>query len=327
MIISNKFNGYVAGRRTYHTGMEPILIGAALGGGASALQGGDPIKGALMGGVTGGIGSAASAALPSLFGSTAATAAVPAAAETAAAIAPSAINSAAASPLSSLASGPGNWLGAYGDLAGAQSMAPIAQSMAPVAQQAANPFSVLGQEAPGFKTGLLSIPPSSSSKGLMDIWSGLSPEKKMLYGGVGGLGLLSMMQRKNVPGQTPYNGPLSKINYDPSQYTPQFAKGGIAEFAKGGIADLGSYSDGGRLLKGPGDGMSDNIPATIAQKQPARLADGEFVVPADVVSHLGNGSTDAGAKQLYAMMDRIRSARTGRKKQGRKINPKKLLPA
>ena len=96
--------------------------------------------------------------------------------------------------------------------------------------------------------------------------------------------------------------------------------------AAGGIANLGGYSDGGRLLKGPGDGMSDNIPATIGGKQPARLADGEFVVPADVVSHLGNGSTDAGAKQLYAMMDKVRTARTWRKAQGKQINPKKYMP-
>jgi hypothetical protein len=97
--------------------------------------------------------------------------------------------------------------------------------------------------------------------------------------------------------------------------------------AGGGISALGGYSDGGRLLKGPGDGMSDNIPAQIGQKQPARLADGEFVVPADVVSHLGNGSTDAGAKQLYKMMDRIRAARTGNKHQGKQINPNKFTPA
>ena len=93
-----------------------------------------------------------------------------------------------------------------------------------------------------------------------------------------------------------------------------------------GIGHLGGYSDGGRLLKGPGDGMSDNIPASIADKQPARLADGEFVIPADVVSHLGNGSTDAGAKQLYLMMDKIRKARTGNEKQGKQINPSKFLP-
>jgi hypothetical protein len=97
------------------------------------------------------------------------------------------------------------------------------------------------------------------------------------------------------------------------------------DFAMGG--SIGGYSDGGRMLKGPGDGMSDSIPATIGKRQPARLADGEFVVPADVVSHLGNGSTDAGAKKLYAMMDRVRKARTGTKKQGKQIRPQKFMPA
>lgn len=80
-------------------------------------------------------------------------------------------------------------------------------------------------------------------------------------------------------------------------------------------------------LDGPGDGMSDSIKATIDGHQPARLADGEFVIPADVVSHLGNGSSKAGAKMLYAMMDRIRHARTGNKKQGKQIDAKKYLPA
>ena len=73
--------------------------------------------------------------------------------------------------------------------------------------------------------------------------------------------------------------------------------------------------------------MSDNIPASIGRKQPARLADGEFVVPADVVCGLGNGSTDAGARQLYAMMDKVRKARTGKKTQGREINARKYMPA
>jgi hypothetical protein len=95
--------------------------------------------------------------------------------------------------------------------------------------------------------------------------------------------------------------------------------------ARGGLADLGGYSDGGRMLKGPGDGMSDSIPGIIGRKQPARLADGEFVVPADVVSHLGNGSTDAGARRLYAMMDRARQARTGKKKQAPAVNADKIL--
>jgi hypothetical protein len=97
-------------------------------------------------------------------------------------------------------------------------------------------------------------------------------------------------------------------------------------YAQGGLADLGGYAAGGKLLKGPGDGMSDSIVANIGGQQPARLADGEFVIPADVVSHLGNGSTDAGAKHLYKMMDKIRKARTGNPKQGKQINADKFLP-
>ena len=97
-------------------------------------------------------------------------------------------------------------------------------------------------------------------------------------------------------------------------------------YAGGGDVALGSYSDGGRLTRGPGDGMSDSIPANIANAQPARLADGEFLVPADVVSHLGNGSTDAGAKALYSMMDKVRQKRTGRKAQGKQINPYRYMP-
>jgi len=83
----------------------------------------------------------------------------------------------------------------------------------------------------------------------------------------------------------------------------------------------------GGYLNGAGDGMSDSIPATIEGKQPARLADGEFVVPADVVSHLGNGSSKAGSKRLYAMLDKVRHARTGNKKQGKEIKPEKYMPA
>jgi hypothetical protein len=95
-----------------------------------------------------------------------------------------------------------------------------------------------------------------------------------------------------------------------------------------GLFGMG-YAEGGtpRFLSGGGDGMSDSIPATINDKQPARLADGEFVIPADVVSHIGNGSSKAGAKQLYSMMDKVRKARTGRKSQGKQINPRKYLPA
>jgi hypothetical protein len=97
--------------------------------------------------------------------------------------------------------------------------------------------------------------------------------------------------------------------------------GGIHSLRSGGKPAKGGYLDGA------GDGMSDSIPATIEGKQPARLADGEFVIPADVVSHLGNGSTKAGAKRLYAMLDKVRTARTGTKKQGKKINADKYLTA
>jgi len=90
-------------------------------------------------------------------------------------------------------------------------------------------------------------------------------------------------------------------------------------FAKGGLPP--------RFLQGAGDGMSDSIKARIGGVQEARLADGEFVVPADVVSHLGNGSSKAGAKKLYAMMDKIRKARTGRTRQAPEVNPNKYMPA
>ena len=94
-----------------------------------------------------------------------------------------------------------------------------------------------------------------------------------------------------------------------------------------GISSLGGYSDGGRLLKGPGDGVSDSIPASIGNRQPARLADGEFVVPARIVSELGNGSTDAGARKLYEMMDRVKHARSKAKDIAADTKASKYLPA
>lgn len=120
--------------------------------------------------------------------------------------------------------------------------------------------------------------------------------------------------------------PMGRINLTPPGTKSK--DGDVTEAAQGGIMGLGGYAAGGnpRLLKGPGDGMSDNIPATIAGKQPARLADGEFVIPADVVSHLGNGSTEAGAKKLHQMMTNVRKARTGNPKQGKQINPNKYMP-
>lgn len=95
----------------------------------------------------------------------------------------------------------------------------------------------------------------------------------------------------------------------------QFNEGGIVGYANGG------------LTAGPGDGMSDDIPAVIAGEQPAALSPGEFVVPADVVSDMGNGSSRAGARQLYAMMDRVRKARGGSVEQPKAINTRKMMPA
>ena len=100
--------------------------------------------------------------------------------------------------------------------------------------------------------------------------------------------------------------------------------------AAGGLGNLGGYSDGGRLLRGPGDGISDSIPATIGGRQPARLADGEFVVPARIVSEIGNGSTEAGARKLYQMMDRVQNARkktTGKQQVAANPRAEQYLPA
>jgi hypothetical protein len=99
--------------------------------------------------------------------------------------------------------------------------------------------------------------------------------------------------------------------------------------AGGGLAGLNAFKAGGspRFLKGGGDGMSDDIPAMIGKQQKAALSDGEFVVPADVVSHLGNGSSRAGAKKLYSMMDNIRQARTGKKRQAPEVKPDRYMPA
>lgn len=97
-----------------------------------------------------------------------------------------------------------------------------------------------------------------------------------------------------------------------------YAAGGLAMLAKGGAP---------RYLDGASDGMADKIPARIDDGQEARLSHGEFVIPADVVGHLGNGNSEAGATRLYDMMERIRKARTGNPKQGKQINPNKFLPS
>ena len=143
------------------------------------------------------------------------------------------------------------------------------------------------------------------------------------YGGAFAMGgPVEAMSAANVYDMQNARGGVSDMGIDNST--------GMQKFARGGISDLGDYSDGGRLLRGPGDGVSDSIPAVIANKQPARLADGEFVVPARIVSELGNGSTEAGARKLYAMMDRVQKARgktVGKGRVARNTRADKYLPA
>lgn len=128
----------------------------------------------------------------------------------------------------------------------------------------------------------------------------------------------------------PYQQPMSENVVTGPQDAAIDPFTGAERMARGGISHLGDYSDGGRLLRGPGDGVSDSIPAMIGNKRPARLADGEFVIPARIVSELGNGSTEAGARKLYAMMDRVQRARrktTGKNRVAANTRADKHLPA
>ena len=321
MLIPNKFNGYRRdGTRNLYIGggvgeaalLQAMMTGAAVGGGSSLIQGKDPLQGALLGGLMGGAGGA-------MFGSAGA-----AAGEAASAVPGAAAAETAAVLPEAISAQTGSGIGALNP-----DFAPLPGT----AGAGAPGTSMLGSN-PAVQYSIDSMPATAPSvaapQGMFDrasqAFSNLTPKQQLLAGGAGiaGLGMISDQMRGGVPKKKEYSGALSQYRFDPSAYRPYgFARGGQT----GGIASLGGYSDGGRMLKGPGDGMSDSIPARIGRKQPARLADGEFVVPADVVSHLGNGSTDAGAKQLYSMMNKVRKARTGNPKQGRQIQPRKYLPA
>jgi len=333
---------------------EAMLLGAAMGGGSAALTGGDPLKGAFIGGLTGGAGAGISGALSGAAagteaalatagaGTQAATSAIPAATSAV----PSAAVPAATSPL--LAGGPMSAADTF--RASISSASPAASASIPGGTIAPN----VGSFTPPAATGGISNLPAADPQTLTGGMAKFASDPLASIKANKGIALASALQgatgaRKEVDEPGEYNGPLKRFRYNPDMYRPAFAEGGIANlatggydrvvgdppmspigFARGGISNLGSYSDyaqGGRMLKGPGDGMSDSIPASISGKRPARLADGEFVVPADVVSHLGNGSTDAGAKQLYAMMSQVRQARTGSKRQGKEINPRRFVPA
>lgn len=122
---------------------------------------------------------------------------------------------------------------------------------------------------------------------------------------------------RSVPDVQMTGSPLVQAN-QPTTTQPATQQATTTVPAETGMA-------GGGFLKGRGDGMSDEIKATINEKQPARLSDGEFVIPADVVAHLGNGSSKAGAQKLYDMMARVRKARTGKTEQAPEINPNKFV--
>ena len=339
---------------------EAMLLGAAMGGGSAAITGGDPLKGALLGGLTGGVGSGIGGALGGAAGTEAAlaTAGTEAATNTA---------MANALPVSNMVANPistGLTQIPAGQSFAQASQAANAATASNAAMNQALPLTgnlgISGLEAAGTSP-LIPTPPVSSAvpptggtftegmaKFANDPMASLQANK-FTAAGAGLAGAIGGREEMEKPGE--YDGPLKRFKFNPDTYRPSFyaAEGGITDLAaggydrmvgeepmypsnmaRGGISDLGSYSDyarGGRMLKGPGDGMSDSIPASIAGKRPARLATEEFVVPADVVSHLGNGSSDAGAKQLYAMMDRVRTARTGRKSQGREISPQKYMAA
>ena len=342
---------------------EAMLLGAAMGGGSAALTGGDPLKGALLGGLTGGVGSGIGGALGGAAGGAEAAALGSAGTEMATNAAmsnalpvsnmianpvstgltqiPAGQSFAQASQLANTTSGVNAAMNQALPLTGNLGSAGIsglpAASTSPFIPAA--PPMVPPPPAPTFGEGMAKFAsdPMASLKA-----NPFTAASAGLAGAIGG--------REDPYSPEEYNGPLKRfrLSSDYRGVTP-YAEGGIADLAAGGydrmvgeepmyqqamaaggISNLGSYSDyarGGRMLKGPGDGMSDSIPASIGGKRPARLATEEFVVPADVVSHLGNGSSDAGAKQLYAMMDRVRTARTGRKSQGREISPQKYMAA
>ena len=334
---------------------EAAMLGAVMGGGSAMLTGGDPLKGALMGGLTGGIGGAVSPALSAMTAPTAATLAptiAPAVAE--AAIAPTIANQGIATLASGLPAttaqgilttiAPGSMVAPSAVSTAVAPVASVAPSVIPPAtsQSFGNILGSGSSTLPGIPT---TPPPSTFMEGMAkfakDPMASLMDNK---FTAAGSALAGANAGKKKKEEEEKYAGPLSRFRFNPDTYSPaSYADGGITSLggydrmvgeqpmyqamARGGIANLGSYSDGGRMLKGPGDGMSDSIPANIAGKRPARLADGEFVIPADVVSHLGNGSTDAGAKQLYAMMAKVRKARTGSKAQGREINPHQYMAA
>jgi hypothetical protein len=345
---------------------EAMLIGAITGAGTSAVTGGDPLKGALLGAAGGGLGAGvAGATTGATAGTTAgATGTTAAAAPTAAAGTATAAPTAAGLDATltavpdfsgTVGMNPNTGAGVISDYSGTVGLNPNTGAGLDATLTAApadysgtvgmNPNT--GAGAVTDYSGTVGLNPNTGAGSVPDLESAkegqkLFPNISELYGrnpvlmpaasGAVTSAAFNPFEPEEEE-EEEYSGALKDFKYTRSGYTPYraAASGGLMDTAvarrlmSGG--QLGSYSDGGQALQGPGDGMSDSIPGVIGGAQPARLADGEFVVPADVVSGIGNGSTDAGSRQLYAMMDKIREARTGRAKQAPEINPRKMMPA
>jgi hypothetical protein len=343
---------------------EAMLIGAITGGATSAATGGDPLKGALLGATTGGVGAGVAGATTGATAGTTAGATGTAAGTTAATGTTAAGSTAglefanAASPEFLASQGVGTSF-TPADVAslGPSQLPPGTITYAPndpgfiPTDAAKTPSASLAQTPEAANLGSLNDGTGGVDAATNNnfqpgtVTSGTPAENPMFPNinkfyaanpiaapaGAGALASALGDTKRDKEEEEEYSSQLDRFTYNPDTYVARAASGGLMDTAvarrlmSGG--QLGSYSDGGQALQGPGDGMSDSIPGVIGGAQPARLADGEFVVPADVVSGIGNGSTDAGSRQLYAMMDKIREARTGRTKQAPEINPRRMMPA
>ena len=314
---------------------EAMLISAAVGGATSAATGGDPLKGALLGAAGGAaFGGLAGAAGGSATGTAAAgTGTAAAGTGTAAGATGTAAGTAGGAELANLA-GLGDTGVALETIGSGSTLQSLAQTPSAIMDPALSgtagvPTVTNTNFAPGTTTSNV----AAQQKMFPKIAEFYAKNPIAAPAGIGAVSasLGSMPEPYKEPR---YKGPLSRFRYDPDKYRRYAASGGLMETAPAsrmmGGGQLGSYSDGGQLLKGreaDSNGMNDDIPASIEGAQPALLADGEFVVPADVVSGLGNGSTEAGARQLYEMMDKVREARTGRTRQAPEIDARKMMPA
>jgi len=323
-------NYFVPGLGTMMGGISNAAAAGLLTGGVGALA-----TGSLQKGLMAGLGAYGGASLAGSLGAAGAGAGAGAAApivEAAPGI-PTQAATDAASGAANQVSGASQWhsIGNAGAGAGANAVTPsITDRLVAGAKDFMKaPLSTLGGGNPYLGAGVLAattLPVISSiqanQKTNMPSLSSVTPTSYVRP--------IILNRRQNTD---PYSD-VGERRFFNDEYTvaPPYkaATGGVVAFNQGGLGSLGGYSDGGRLLRGPGDGVSDNIPATIGDRQPARLADGEFVVPARIVSEIGNGSTEAGARKLYAMMDRVQRARrktVGKHQVAADTNAERLLPA